>query len=1043
MTLTFKRYAPRQGRISMIAGPFAKRFVLALLLVSILALLFWTQSRYPALDEKVMMSGAIQLEDPLSFEALLRVMPEDPLWQKIAYSTVNWVKTNRQGMIFGVLFGAAFLTLFGYMRRRSFRSGLANSFLGLSLGAPLGVCANCAAPIAKGLYSSGVRAEAALSAMMASPTLNIVVLTMLFSLFPFYMAVAKIAFSLVVILIAVPIICRFLPASQLQRTEIDPLACPLPGNSSQLENESFPQAILPFAKDYCVNLWFIVKTTVPLMFLAGFLGATVATLLPADLLHDFRFGALTIVITSIIGTFLPVPIGFDVVASGALLNGGLDAGYVMILLCTLGIFSIYSFFIIASSISFRAATLVGLTVIGLGMIAGVGADAYHKMQTRRALEILTGFDLGLITTAHANEAGVSRVISDEGSVVTVRRRPFAERSPAAELPFTRLEAWHLGIDKPVEFSFKDMWPPFWEGRSVSSGDFDNDDDIDLVLASTERGLYFYLNDGSGRFERVEFSIGRLADLPLFNAALVDIDDDGWLDLFITTYRAGNFVLGNDHGRFDAANLTSVGNRDDAVLSLAATFGDVDRDGDLDLALGNWAAGWYRRIPGEEARNRIVFNEGGILSGESFRELPGLPGETLSILLSDIDLDGALDLLVGNDFEQPDIFYLGDGKGGFAPIRRQDGIVPFTTTTTMSIKTADLHGDGIPEIYVAQIAGRSSGVSETLKMQSLKVYCSGIERAEDRATCQKNMDIKAWYKSGHSFDPDYAHKCLELDGKYQGECKGMLVKDLAIQNRDPAVCDLIPADQQLAKDYCEIHFRKIRQPTAKELAESIPQILRRNVLLVRRDDGTYEERAVEQGLGVGGWSWDVKVADLDNDEWQDVYVVNGTWVPNEVSPSNLFFRNTGHGTFEEKSGPFGLEDYLITAAATAFDLEGDGDLDLLTATVNGPVMAFVNNSSEGQAIAFEFRDRLANHFGIGTRIEIRYGEEGERRQTRELQAGGGFMSFDAPVAYFGLGEYEVIDSVTIAWTDGDTTIIDEGLLAGALYRIERKPKAKTE
>ena len=111
----------------MIARPLAKRFVLALLLVSILALMFWTQSRYPALDEKVMMSGAIQLEDPLSFEALLRVAPEDPFWKKILYSTVNWIKSNRQGMTFGVLFGAGFLTLFGYMRRRSFRNGLANS----------------------------------------------------------------------------------------------------------------------------------------------------------------------------------------------------------------------------------------------------------------------------------------------------------------------------------------------------------------------------------------------------------------------------------------------------------------------------------------------------------------------------------------------------------------------------------------------------------------------------------------------------------------------------------------------------------------------------------------------------------------------------------------------------------------------------------------------------------------------------------------------------------------------------------------------------
>ena len=56
---------------------------------------------------------------------------------------------------------------------------------------PLGVCVNCAAPIAKGLYAGGARAETTLAAMIASPTLNIVVLTMLFGLFPFYMALTK------------------------------------------------------------------------------------------------------------------------------------------------------------------------------------------------------------------------------------------------------------------------------------------------------------------------------------------------------------------------------------------------------------------------------------------------------------------------------------------------------------------------------------------------------------------------------------------------------------------------------------------------------------------------------------------------------------------------------------------------------------------------------------------------------------------------------------------------------------------------------------
>ncbi len=198
------------------------------------------------------------------------------------------------------------------------------------------------------------------------------------------------------------------------------------------------------------------------------------------------------------------------------------------------------------------------------------------------------------------------------------------------------------------------------------------------------------------------------------------------------------IVRNDRGTFDFEGVMPVANRADAMLSLALTFGDVDRDGDLDAVLGNWAAGWYRRIPGEELRNRVVFNEAGEMSGGTFAELSGLPGETLSILLSDIDMNGTPDLLVGNDFELPDYVYMGDGQGGFAPITRNEGMIPHTTNTTMAIKTADLHNDGMPELYFAQIAGRSSGVSSTLKMQDLALYCDAITRDADRALCETNM-----------------------------------------------------------------------------------------------------------------------------------------------------------------------------------------------------------------------------------------------------------------------------------------------------------------
>ncbi|MCT8161684.1 FG-GAP-like repeat-containing protein [Pseudoruegeria sp. SHC-113] len=1002
------------------------RTALALLIVALLAYLFWTQSRYPALDDKALMSGAIVLEDPISFDVLLPTSPEQPLWQRIAYSTVNWLNTNKKGMTFGVLFGAALLTLFGTMSWRSFRGGFANSALGLAIGAPLGVCVNCAAPIAKGLYASGLRAETTLSAMVASPTLNVVVLTMLFSLLPAYMVLAKIGLSLLVILVVVPLICRLLPGSQLQ---IAPPPIPAEGWAEPAPRMPLQSALWDVAKSFAANLWFILRTTVPLMFLAGFLGAVAGHLLPPELLSGTSFMLGLAVLVAVAGIFLPVPIAFDVVIAGALLSSGLSVGYVMVLLFTLGIFSVYSFLIVARTISTRAAVLLSAAIVALGVLGGAGAQAYHDWQNRRALDYL-------LSEAPAPRLLMAAQASEAAQVpVRVTATAHAPRSAAGPTPFTRIEASEIGIDKPLEFDFEDMWPPFWEGRSLATGDIDGDGLVDVVIASTRKGLYAYRGDGNGGFTPLDLELGPVAEMPVFNAPLVDLDGDGDLDLFLATYRQGNWIWPNAGG-FTQAEPPRKIEDGGAVLSIALSFGDIDRDGDLDAALGNWTAGWYRRVPGEESRNRLLLNTGAGLLAPGRVDLPAIPGETLSILLSDLSQDGWPDLIVGNDFEIPDAIYLSDGQGGLRLLGREDGLIPHTTHTTMAVKTADLENRGIVDLYLAQIAGRSSNISATLKMQPLERYCDGIRDPEAKRICTVNMEIKRWYKSGNNFDPTYARNCDDLPAPTQAQCKAMLIKDIAIQKEDPSLCGLIPAGQPLAASFCELHFLPAGRPSPAALAAALPQIKQANVLLRRPEAGAgFADEAPARGLSVGGWSWDTKIEDFDNDGDLDVYIVNGTWVPNEVSPSNLFFENDGQGQFTEASGPFGLEDYLMTATAVAFDPDGDGDLDLLTHPVNGPLVYFRNNDQAARAITVRLRDTSANSAAIGAVLRL---SAGGGTQQRELQLGGGFMSFDAPMAHFGLGAAAQADALEITWPDGAVSLVAGPLAAGQSYLIERQP-----
>ena len=177
-------------RARIFATARSKRLVIVSVLMAALALYFWIGSRYPALNQKAAMGAETPITG-LAFSTIVKASPDAGLPTRIAYATINWMYTNRQGMTFGILFGALVLSLLALVPQRGFRSRFANSVMGMVIGAPLGVCANCAAPIGKGIHAAGGRAETMLAAMVSSPTLNIVVITMVLSMFPLYMGPSR------------------------------------------------------------------------------------------------------------------------------------------------------------------------------------------------------------------------------------------------------------------------------------------------------------------------------------------------------------------------------------------------------------------------------------------------------------------------------------------------------------------------------------------------------------------------------------------------------------------------------------------------------------------------------------------------------------------------------------------------------------------------------------------------------------------------------------------------------------------------------------
>ena len=106
------------------------------------------------------------------------------------------------------------------------------------------------------------------------------------------------------------------------------------------------------------------------MVLAALAGALIIELLPQGVLmaHVTLIG---IVLVALIGTFLPVPMAFDVAIAYLAMTRGVPLPYVVTLLCTLGIYSVYSFAMVGKTISWKVAAAVYGAVVFLGVLAGL------------------------------------------------------------------------------------------------------------------------------------------------------------------------------------------------------------------------------------------------------------------------------------------------------------------------------------------------------------------------------------------------------------------------------------------------------------------------------------------------------------------------------------------------------------------------------------------------------------------------------------------------------------------------------------------------
>ena len=333
---------------------------LAVILMVSIAGIFWVDSRYPALLKRYHAGTQVKAVGALTFGAVYKVDATMSLSTRVWRTTVNWLDANRIGMTFSFLFGPAALTFLSTVRRRRTNSRYLNTLFGAAAGMPLAVCTNCVAPIARGLYASGMSTESVLAAMFASPALNVVVLAMTFALFPISIALLKLATVLFLIFVFTPAVASH------QRQSAPAIVCPIEIPDSQ----TWTQALVSTSRSFFKGFWYVFRVAFPLMILAAVLGALVIELLPAQaLVAQATIGGILLV--ALVSAFLPVPMAFDVAIAYIAMTKGVPLPYVVTILCTLGIISVFSLSVVAKTISWKIAAAAYSTVAALGALAGL------------------------------------------------------------------------------------------------------------------------------------------------------------------------------------------------------------------------------------------------------------------------------------------------------------------------------------------------------------------------------------------------------------------------------------------------------------------------------------------------------------------------------------------------------------------------------------------------------------------------------------------------------------------------------------------------
>jgi enediyne biosynthesis protein E4 len=476
----------------------------------------------------------------------------------------------------------------------------------------------------------------------------------------------------------------------------------------------------------------------------------------------------------------------------------------------------------------------------------------------------------------------------------------------------------------------------YNGGGVGVADFNNDGLSDLFFSGNQVPNKLYINKGEFEFNDVTDNAnvnvpGRWNQ----GVAIVDINNDGWKDIYVCatmntdSLQRPNMLFVNQGANADGIPVfkeeAAKYGVNDMGYSVNAAFLDYDKDGDLDLYVltnrhvTNAPTNYRPKLLDGSAQNNDRFyrnNGDGSFTNVTIEAGITIEGYGLGLAVSDFNKDGWPDLYVSNDFLTNDILYINQRNGKFKNMIQQ--YTGHQSQFSMGNDAADFNNDARPDIVTLDMLPEIYDRKKTtIGNKSYLTYINNEKYDYEYQYVRNMLHLNNGLEDSVGFS-----EIGQLSGVYQTEWSwSPLFVDYDNDGyRDLFITNGFPKDIT-DKDFITYRSDVGNLTSVEFLLDSIPVVKIPNYAFKNNGDLTFTDVSEAWGLNKPSFSNGAAFADLDNDGDLD-YVVNNINDVASVYKNSMYDedskKRTSHYLRVKLKGPSSNIDGLGTKVTLKYD-----------------------------------------------------------------------------------------------------------------------------